>query len=265
MKKEKFVYDRTLREIFQTIPKGMIKLLTGSEPKELLDTSFPKVEEKEADIIVKLENGDIFHLEIQLRDDKDMPKRMLYYYLLIEKVHKKIPKQMVLYLAEDKDEITHNIKNKNLNFSYEIKYISDIDCQTLIESEDINDNILSILCSVKDINKLLSRLSNKLQKLDEKKKEDYIRKLIYLFRLRPKLYDIIDTEQKEEFKMPFVIEKEIDPFYKEGVKKGLEKGQHQEKLAIASSLLDILDDKTISERVKLPLEKVKALREKSEK
>ena len=56
--------------------------------------------------------------------------------------------------------------------------------------------------SVKDINKLLSRLSKKLQKLDEKKKEDYIRKLIYLFRLRPKLYDIIKLETKEEFKIP---------------------------------------------------------------
>ena len=212
MKKESFVYDRTLREIFQTIPKGIIKLLTGEEAKELLDTTFPKVEEKEADIIVKLNSGDIFHLEIQLRDDKDMPRRMLYYYLLIQKVHKKIPKQMVLYLAEEKDKITHQIKEKNLTFSYEVRYISDIDCQTLIESNDINDNILSILCNVKDINKLLSKLSKKLQKLDEKKKEDYIRKLIYLFRLRPKLYDIIDESKKEEFKMPFVIEKDIDPF-----------------------------------------------------
>jgi predicted transposase/invertase (TIGR01784 family) len=260
-KEERFVYDRTLREIFQTIPKGIIKLLTGYEAKELLDTSFPKVEEKEADIIVKLENGDIFHLEIQLKDDKDMPRRMLYYYLLIEKVHKKIPKQMVLYLAEEKDKITHKIKNKNLNFTYEIRYISDIDCQTLIESDDINDNILSILCSVKDINKLLSKLSKKLQKLDEKRKEDYIRKLIYLFRLRPRLYDIINTENKEEFKMPFVIEKEIDPFYKEGIEKGKLEGQYQEKLAIARSLLEFHDDKTISEIVKLPIEEIRKLRD----
>jgi hypothetical protein len=33
MKKENFVYDRTLREIFQTVPKGIIKLLTGEEAK----------------------------------------------------------------------------------------------------------------------------------------------------------------------------------------------------------------------------------------
>ena len=37
-KEERFVYDRTLRDIFQTIPKGIIKLLTGYEAKELLDT-----------------------------------------------------------------------------------------------------------------------------------------------------------------------------------------------------------------------------------
>jgi hypothetical protein len=63
--------------------------------------------------------------------------------------------------------------------------------------------------------------------------------------------------------MPFVIEKEIDPFYKEGVKKGLQKGLqklYEEKLAIARSLLEILDDKTISQKVKLPIEEVKKLK-----
>ncbi len=42
---EDFVYDRTLRELFQTVPKTLIKLLVGKEIKEVLETSFPKVEE----------------------------------------------------------------------------------------------------------------------------------------------------------------------------------------------------------------------------
>ena len=72
MKKENFVYDRTLREIFQTVPKGIIKLLTGEEAKQ-------------ADIIVRLNSGDIFHLEIQLRDDKTISQKVK---LPIEEVKK---------------------------------------------------------------------------------------------------------------------------------------------------------------------------------
>ncbi len=45
-KKDAFVYDRTLRELFQDIPKTLIKLLVDQEIKEVLETSFPKVEER---------------------------------------------------------------------------------------------------------------------------------------------------------------------------------------------------------------------------
>ena len=48
-------------------------------------------------------------------------------------------------------------------------YIKDIDCELLIQSKDINDNILAVLCSVKDINFLLKRLSKKLNHLSEKR------------------------------------------------------------------------------------------------
>ena len=66
--------------------------------------------------------------------------------------------------------------------------------------------------------------------------------------------------------MPFVIDKFKDPFYKEGIEKGIEKGKLEGRLeeqrAIAISLLDILDDKTISQKVGLNIKEVKKLREK---
>ncbi len=68
--------------------------------------------------------------------------------------------------------------------------------------------------------------------------------------------------------MPFVIEKSRDPFYKEGMQKGMQKGiqkglvqgKLEEQRAIAISLLDILDDETISKKVGLKLSEVKKLR-----
>ena len=32
-KRENFVYDRTLRDLFQDIPKGLVKLLSNKEAK----------------------------------------------------------------------------------------------------------------------------------------------------------------------------------------------------------------------------------------
>ena len=227
--KEAFVYDRTLRELFQDIPKGLVKLLSNKEAIELLETKFPKVEEKEADLVVKLEDDSIFHLEIQSTDDKSMPKRMLQYALLIEQVHGKFPIQCVLYIGEKDIEIPNGIKTKHLNYNFDVKNIKEIDCSLLIESEDINDNVLAILCNVKDIDRLLSRLNKKLMNLDNKKREDYLRKIFYLLRLRPNLYKNIYRIKREELKMPFVIEKTKDPLYKEGIEVGIEKGLQKGK------------------------------------
>ncbi len=123
MKNEKFIYDRSLRELFQDVPKTLIKLLVGKEIKEIVDSSFPK-----------------------------------------------------------------------LNQEYE--------------------------------------------------------------------------KRVKEVKMPFVIELESDPVYTKGREKGrLEgrlEGQMEEKIAIARSLLEIHDDKTIAKIVRLPIEDIKKIREGEE-
>jgi hypothetical protein len=41
---ESFVYDKTLRELFQDVPKTLIKLLVNQNIKEVLETSFPRGE-----------------------------------------------------------------------------------------------------------------------------------------------------------------------------------------------------------------------------
>ncbi len=100
---------------------------------------------------------------------------------------------------------------------------------------------LEILCSVKDIDKLYERLKEKLLKLENKKREDYLRKFFYLSRLRPKLHEMIEKKQDKELPMPFTIEKESDPLYKNGLRKGIEKGREEGlekgKTTIAKALL----------------------------
>ena len=264
-KKEPFAYDRTLRDLFQDIPKGLVKLLSNKEAVEFLETKFPKVEEKEADLVVKLEDDTIFHLEIQSTDDKTMPKRMLQYALLIENIHGQFPLQSVLYIGEKEIEIKNSIKTEHINYQFDVKNIKEIDCSVLIESEDINDNVLAILCNVKDIDKLLKRLNAKLMSLDNKKREDYLRKIFYLLRLRPNLYQNIYRIKKEELKMPFIIEKAKDPLYKEGmeigieegIEKGIEKGAQQERIALTKSLLKLgVDIKIIKEATGFSEEKI---------
>jgi predicted transposase/invertase (TIGR01784 family) len=273
MKKEKnsFVYDRTLRELFQTVPKALIKLLVNKEIKEVLETSFPKVEERRVDLLTRLEDDTLFHLEIQSINDSLMPKRMLKYASLIYENYDEFPKQMVLYVGDRNIKIKSKIKEKNLRYNYEVKDIRQFHCSKLIESDDITDNIIAILCNIKDIDKLFTKLQEKLLTLDNKKREDYLRKLFYLLRLRPDIHDIYKKKQEEELAMPFIIEKERDPLYKDGLQKGLEKvkevekkgilkGQKEREITIAKALLKQgVDIEVIVNSTELSVKEVKKL------
>ncbi len=82
--------------------------------------------------------------------------------------------------------------------------------------------------------------------LENKKREDYLRKFFYLSRLRPKLHDMIEQKQDKELPMPFTIEKKSDPLYKSGRKEG----KKETKVTIAKALLkkgmaiDVITDVT---------------------
>jgi len=83
---ENFIYDRTLKELLQGIPKQFISMLTGHKAVKLLDPTFPKTEERRADFVVELDNTEIFHLEVQTKEDKTMPLRMLKYAILNKRI-----------------------------------------------------------------------------------------------------------------------------------------------------------------------------------
>ena len=279
MPQEPFLYDRTLRELFQEVPKTLIKLLVGQEIKEVLETSFPKVEERRVDLLTRLEDDTLFHLEIQSINDTLMPSRMLKYASLIYEHYNEFPKQMVLYIGVKKIKIKNEISTQNLWYNYELKDISEFNCKELINSENITDNIIAILCNIKDIDKFYNKLMLKLGKLESKKREDYLRKLFYLMRLRPNIAKKLREKEKED-KMPFILDREIDPLYQEGMEKGIEKGLQkgilkgiekgiekgkteatkETKIDIAKSLLDLLDDETIAKKTTLSLKEVKKLR-----
>jgi predicted transposase YdaD len=94
-------------------------------------------------------------------------------------------------------------------------------------------------------------------------------------RLRPNIAKKLREKEKED-KMPFILDREIDPLYQEGVEKGIEKGilkgiekgiekgkteaTKETKIAIAKSLLDLLDDETIAKKTTLSVKEVKKLR-----
>ena len=66
----------------------------------------------------------------------------------------------------------------------------------------------------------------KLLKIEEKKRKDYITKLLTLARLRPKVYNKLKLKIKEA-NMPIIFDPKTDPVYQEGIEQGLQLGLQQ--------------------------------------
>ena len=62
---------------------------------------------------------------------------------------------------------------------------------------------------------------------------------------------------------PEVEKRGIEKGIKQGIEQGVEKGRNMEKIENAKKLLDVLDDKTISEKLELDESIVKSLREEA--
>ena len=253
--------DITLRDIIQEIPPKFVQLLSGKKAKKLLDTSLPEVKERRADFLVELEDNSIFHLELQTQNDKNMHFRMLEYFILISSKYpdRKI-KQMVLYVGEKPLNMKDNIEMENLSFSYKLMDIREISCEELFKSDSLTDKILAVLCDVRNPEKYFRELLTELYKLSERERRDYLKKLLNLLTIRPKL---VLSFEKEDRDMPITLDEELmkeHPWFKrgekkgkeEGLKEGLEKAKREDVIKLHKKLK--MSAREIAEVLELPLD-----------
>ena len=234
--------DILLRDILQKIPERFVYLLTGKKGTKILDNTFPTIKERKADLVVELEDSSIssiFHLELQTHPDKNMPLRMLEYrVLLMQKYPNREIRQMVLFVGDGAPKMESSINDKNLYFSYKLKDVKELSCKELMESSQMEDKILAVLCNVENPERYFNDLFQELLKLPEKERADHIRKLLTALHYRPKL-KIVLKRILEERKMPLTITEEMmkqDPFFQEGLERGKLKAQREAILNLYKEL-----------------------------
>ena len=250
--------DILLRDILQKIPERFVYLLTGRRGTKILDNTFPTIKERKADFIVELEDSSIFHLELQTHPDKNMPLRMLEYrILLMQKYRGREIRQMVLYVGEGTPRMESSIKQEGLSFTYQLRDIKDLSCKELMESSQLEDKILAVLCNVEEPERYFNELMEELLKLPEKERADYIRKLLTALYYRPKL-KLVLKRLLEERKMPLTITEEMmkqDPFFQKGLERGKLEAKREDIINLYKELQ--LQPEKIAKVLKVPEDFVK--------
>ena len=113
-------YDTTLKALFQAPPQELLRLLVGGQAREMLTVEYPSVRLRRPDLVVRLTDGRLYHLELQSTNDPTMPWRMLDYYSLLRQHHGQAPQQQILYVGEAPLALASHLTETTLSFHYEV-------------------------------------------------------------------------------------------------------------------------------------------------
>lgn len=252
-----------------------------------------------SDKIIKVRTKDnknkiiFIHIEVQSYSSGDevFSERMFkYFYRLFDKFKYKNKEEGEIIAAaiytykgdsgKDKNYIYKPLKFKENILQYNFKVID-------VEKMDLNilseENPLKLVfkmakkllkTSSKDIDIFNSKieLAEELRLYDKVKNEEQVKALVdfleYLFLIKDKfLEEKFEDYKKSKGGVYKMTVEEVRRLYYEGkgIEKGIEKGKIEGFKEAISKIIDVLDDKTISEKFEISIEEVKKIREERSK
>jgi hypothetical protein len=87
----------------------------------------PKVSNRRVDLLGELPDGNLVHIEVQSRNEKDFPLRMAEYLFGIGLRYGRLPRQVVLYVGEAPMRMKDRVEGPDVSVRFHIFDIRDLD------------------------------------------------------------------------------------------------------------------------------------------
>jgi predicted transposase YdaD len=234
---ERMRYDTTLKTLFQAPPQQLLRLLVGGQAHEMLTVEYPTVRMRRPDLVVRLTDDRLYHLELQSDRDAEMPWRMLEYYGLLHQQYRQPPVQHVLYVGEAPMTLVTRIEHATLSFQYAAIDIRTLDRQPLLSSPVLEDNLLALLCRGGATRGAVRRILTRIATLSGAARTDALATLLILAGLR----SVQPLVREEAQQMALTLDITNNPFlrdvFEEGRQEGRQEGQQDGERVLLRQLL----------------------------
>jgi len=159
-------YDVSLKLLFRH-SKGLIaRRLFGGSVAEWINVEQPKVTNVRVDLLARLEDGSLRHVEVQAANDVEMERRQAEYYLGFYRLLKEHVAQVVLYVGREPLQMRPVFETPSMRYEYHLldMHEHEVDGELLIRSDDWGDNLLALLTPVEQ-ERVLRRVEEQIRKL----------------------------------------------------------------------------------------------------
>ncbi len=158
--------------------------MTSGTVVQWLDVEVSEVHSRKMDLVCRLSDTSILHIEFQSRNDPDMALRMAEYMLAVYRQYREFPKQVVLYVGHAGLNMPPLLAGRKFSFEFDILDVRDLDGEMLMASADVGDNVLAVLARLSDPEASLRQLVRRIAGLPSGDRSAAVAELMILANLR---------------------------------------------------------------------------------
>ena len=190
-----------------------------------------------ADMVVRVENGSLHHVEFQTSNESGFALRMLEYYAWLVRVHRDHVVQTVLYLGREPLRMPHVWTSPSMDFRFDMVNLRELDAEALLESDDWADNALALLAKGEPA-RVLEVVLPRLRAM-RKDDQNWATATLVLLSGILGMETVVNERLKEVGMINIMENKVLGPLIQQGIDRGME----QLRLQQQELLLDLLSDK----------------------
>ncbi|MFN7924538.1 MAG: DUF4351 domain-containing protein [Bryobacteraceae bacterium] len=223
-------YDVTAKLLLGRPRSVVFPRLFGGDVKHWHNVELPQVENKRSDMVPETVNGEIGYLEIDSQNERDLPRRMCGNYMEMEdRFPNNVVNPVLLYIGCDPVRHKTPYEKNRLKFDYDLIDAHGFSGAELLAAPDLEDNMLALLASDADRERVISVVLEKLAAIQGRQREDMALMFVILGGLRKVEQEIIERAKTMVTMADLMANKVLGPVLQdrldEGERRGVERGR----------------------------------------
>ncbi|MBM3764187.1 MAG: hypothetical protein FJW32_02240 [Acidobacteria bacterium] len=145
-----FDIDAALKHLFSLGPSSVMdRAANGVAVRELLNVELAAVLKRRVDLLARLYEESVLHVEFQCRNDARMGKRMGVYHAVLAERYGEV-RSVVLYFGRGPMRMPRGMATRQMTFDYELIDIREFDSEELLKTGRDTDCVLAFLAARSD-------------------------------------------------------------------------------------------------------------------
>jgi hypothetical protein len=176
-------YDVTLKEQLRRSRGRLLTDLCGAPVAEWLNVELPRVSNRRVDLLARLADERLVHLELQVRNDAEFARRQAEYYLALWRQLGEHVEQIALYVGREPLRMESAFRTPTAQFRFRLIDLREWDGSALLASDDLADNLLAVLTKV-DPWRVARRVAERLEAMQGEARAEAAAQFVILSGLR---------------------------------------------------------------------------------